>query len=206
MDVQDMQDRQTLNHYQQHATSVCQQYRATTPHALYHVIGQVFHPAQPTADIGCGSGRDVAWLTAQGYPTVGYDASGAMLTAARANYPGIRVYAASLPMLTGIADASYANVLCSATLMHLPAGAVAPALGHVARILRRGGRVLLSFRHSRAATEREADGRLYTTLTVNGLSPLLRVADLHLLHHATQPDSVRADVQWEVLVAARGDH
>lgn len=195
----------TVQHYDLHAASICQHYRASTPHALYRVLGQYFHPAQPTADIGCGSGRDVAWLMAQGYPTIGYDASDAMLTEARAAYPGIVAHNASLPTLAGIADAHYANVLCSATLMHLPTAAVAPALVHLSRILQLGGRLVLTFRQSRAATEREADGRLFTPLTRHGLAPLLGAANLRVLHHEHQPDATRAGVQWVALVAERGN-
>jgi trans-aconitate methyltransferase len=44
------------------------------PIDLHAVVSQFFVPG-PTADIGCGSGRDVAWLNARGYPTIGFDAS-----------------------------------------------------------------------------------------------------------------------------------
>ena len=47
-----------------------------------------FRPGRPTADIGCGSGREVAWLSAHGFPAVvGYDPSTGLLSQARARYP-----------------------------------------------------------------------------------------------------------------------
>ena len=35
-------------------------------------------------DIGCGSGREVAWLNASGFPAAGFDASEGLLAEARA--------------------------------------------------------------------------------------------------------------------------
>ncbi|KVO67988.1 hypothetical protein WJ79_26935 [Burkholderia ubonensis] len=42
---------------------------------MYALLTQHFAPAGRTADIGCGAGRDVAWLNANGVPAVGHDAS-----------------------------------------------------------------------------------------------------------------------------------
>ena len=37
-----------------------------------------FHRGESTADIGAGSGRDLAWLVANGFPAVGYEPSAGM--------------------------------------------------------------------------------------------------------------------------------
>ena len=49
------------------------------PVDLYNVVQRFFIPARPTADVGCGSGRDTAWLDENGYPSKGFDASEGLL-------------------------------------------------------------------------------------------------------------------------------
>jgi 2-polyprenyl-3-methyl-5-hydroxy-6-metoxy-1,4-benzoquinol methylase len=56
--------------------------RRTTLERVYQAIHGFFHLGASTADIGCGPGRDTAWLSANGYSVVGYDASEPMLAQA----------------------------------------------------------------------------------------------------------------------------
>lgn len=195
-------DQQTLNVYTQDATMLCATYRNSVPADLYRFIQQHFHLGQATADIGCGSGRDVAWLEAHGYPTTGYDASGAMLTEARRAYPGIDVREAALPGLASIPDQAWTNVLCCATLMHLPHSEIASAIGNLSRIVRPGGRLIVSYLAT-AATKRRADGRLFTALSGDALHTLFERAGLAVLAIEMQADATRVGVQWLTLVGER---
>lgn len=196
-----LMDPDTLHTYHTHATALCARYRLAAPTAMYRLIQRLFHPGQPTADIGCGSGRDVAWLVQHSFPTVGYDASSAMLAEARAAYTDMDLREASLPHLAGIPDNAYTNLLCSATLMHLHRDAIPTALCNLARILCPRGRLLLSYRHSQTPTEREPDGRLFTAIAPDALPALLHNAGFSLLTTEQQPDATRPDIQWDVLVA-----
>ncbi len=198
-------DSQTIHTYNTRAAAFCADYRRATPAALYRLVQQHFHHELPTADIGCGSGRDTAWLTAHGYPTIGYDASPAMLDEARRAYPGLTLREAALPALATIPDCAYANVLCCAVLMHLPRGAIAPAVGSLARILRPGGRVLLSYRASDDVGERAEDGRLFTPMVAEAWPALLAGAGLRVRATAYQDDATRAGVCWLTLAGERED-
>ena len=111
-------DAQTLDAYAASAAVRCQHYRLILSTELLQFAQVFFHPGQLTADLGCGSGRDVDWLNRHGFPAIGYDASLAMLAEAHAAYPDIELYEAALPDLAGIPDSAYTNVLCSAVLMH----------------------------------------------------------------------------------------
>ena len=113
-------DRETVQAYERGAAEIAARHRAITPAELHRLILGFFHAAQPTADIGCGGGRDVAWLTHQGFPAVGYDASEEMLRAARAFYPEPEFHCDRLPDLPTVPDQAFANGLCSGVLMHLP--------------------------------------------------------------------------------------
>ena len=134
-----------------------------------------------TADIGCGSGRDVDWLERNGYPCVGFDASDALLAEARSRFPAHRFERAELPALDTIAPRTFDNVLCETVIMHLPQDAIPSSIDSLRRVLRRGGTLYLSWRVS-DADERDARGRLYTSF--DAALVLDRLGGMELLHSA----------------------
>ena len=125
------------------------------------LLRRYFQPGL-TADIGCGSGREAAWLVANGFPTIGYDASAGLLAQARARYPHIEFELAALPELTGIGTRRFANVCCETVIMHLPREEIAPAVSRMMNILEPGGVLYLSWRVTRGADRRDESGRLFT--------------------------------------------
>jgi SAM-dependent methyltransferase len=154
-------DDATLRAYDSGAAAFAQDWHEQPPPADLHAIVRRFFRPGPTADIGCGSGRDVAWLSANGFPAVGYDLSAGLLAQARARYPDLAFYSAALPALEGIADASFTNVLCETVIMHLPRDDVAPAVRRLVSIVAPGGVLYLSWRVTRGADLRDSHGRLY---------------------------------------------
>ena len=155
-------DQQTLAAYDLDAADFARQWHdQPAPYDLHALIGRFFRPG-PTADIGCGSGREVAWLAAHGFPAVaGYDASTGLLSEARARYPRLTFGTAALPDLAGIPDGSFDNVLCETVIMHLAADAIAPSVERLMAILRPGGVLYLSWRVTEGADQRDPHGRLY---------------------------------------------
>ena len=199
-----MMDRETLAAYDAQAAAYAATQRAKTPAALYRLIERVFVPGAPTADIGCGSGRDTAWLVAHGFPAIGYDASPGMLAEARAAYPTLDLRRAALPGLEEIPAGAFTNVLCSAVLMHLPAEAIEAALAALCRIVAPGGRLLITYRASEIDDPREPDGRLYTPIAAEALAAACGRHGLQVWQQTAEADGGRPGVVWHVLVAGRG--
>jgi SAM-dependent methyltransferase len=182
-------DDGTLRAYDFGAAAFAQDWHEQPPPAdLHSVVRRFFRPG-PTADIGCGSGRDVAWLSANGFPAVGYDPSAGLLAQARARYPGVAFHAASLPALEGIADASFANVLCETVIMHLPRDDLAPSVGRLLAILASGGTLYLSWRVTRGADLRDGQGRLYGAFDADIVRGALRRAEVLLDEEAVSESS-----------------
>ncbi len=154
-------DAVTLRAYDKGAAAFAQDWHEQPPPSDLHDLVRRFFRPGATADIGSGSGRDAAWLSANGFPAVGYDPSAGLLEEARARYPGLAFHSAALPALEGIADASFANVLCETVVMHLPREDVAPAVRRLMAILAPGGVLYLSWRVTRGADLRDGHGRLY---------------------------------------------
>jgi SAM-dependent methyltransferase len=153
-------DRQTLAAYDGAAPAFADDWHGQpAPSDLHAIIRRFFKPGL-TADVGCGSGREVAWLAANGFPAIGYDPSDGLLKEARARYPQLEFHAAALPELTGIAADTFDNVLCETVVMHLGHDAIAPSVRRLLTILKPGGTLYLSWRVS-LSDQRDQHGRLY---------------------------------------------
>jgi 2-polyprenyl-3-methyl-5-hydroxy-6-metoxy-1,4-benzoquinol methylase len=156
-------DRMTIDTYTSGATSYATDWaNQPSPDDLYARLSQFFWPQGRTVDIGCGSGRDVAWLNAHGYPTVGYDASEGLIAEAAARYPQYVFGEATLPELSGVPDEGFDNVLCETVIMHLPSAQVDAACRRLVGLLKPRGVLYLSWRVTEADSARDAAGRLYS--------------------------------------------
>jgi len=155
-------DQQTLAAYDRDAASFAADWDAQpTPTDLQAAVKRFFAPG-PTADIGCGSGRDTAWLAQNGFAAVGYDPSEGLLAQARRLHPGIEFRRAALPELGGIADESLINVLCETVIMHLDPPVIPAAVRRLIAILQPGGTLYLTWRVSEA-DGRDKQGRRYAS-------------------------------------------
>jgi SAM-dependent methyltransferase len=168
-------DHLTISAYDRASAQYAQDWRQQpTPDDMYELLREHFSPG-PTADIGSGNGRDVAWLRANGFDACGYDASEGLLNEARAASPEARFGLACLPELAGVPRGAYANVLCETVLMHLSPEDVPAASRALMDLLRPGGVLYVSWRVTRNESIRDDNGRLYAAFdrdaVVAGLGP-----------------------------------
>jgi SAM-dependent methyltransferase len=154
-------DHRTLAAYDDGAADYAADWHAQPPPTDLHALIRSFFQPGLTADIGCGSGREVAWLVANGFDATGFDASEGLLAQARSRYPQLRFKAALLPDLAPIPPESFDNVLCETVIMHLAHDAIAPSLERMMNILKPGGILYVSWRVTDGADLRDAHGRLY---------------------------------------------
>ncbi|HEY4801648.1 MAG TPA: class I SAM-dependent methyltransferase [Paraburkholderia sp.] len=156
-------DLTTIETYTSGAASFAAEWaNQPAPDDLYARLTAYFHPGGSTVDIGCGSGRDVAWLNAHGYPAVGYDASEGLIAQAATEHPQYAFGLATLPELSGVPAASFDNVLCETVIMHLPVAQIGPACRRLVELLKPGGVLYLSWRVTEGDSARDAAGRLYS--------------------------------------------
>jgi SAM-dependent methyltransferase len=194
-------DERTLGVYDREAAAIAARHRTGAHERLYDALLAHFHPGEPTADIGAGSGRDLVWLVANGFTAVGYEPSAGMRRELVAAYPLVEVREAALPELAKIPDASFANVLCAAVLMHLPAASLPEALRNLARITQPGGRLALTWRTSQTSSEREADGRLFTPIDAGHVASILAGSGVQVLHREAEEHPRQPGATWTLLLA-----
>ena len=173
-------DRATLTAYDKDAAAFAQDWHEQpAPVDLQDIIRRFFIAGGATADIGCGSGREVAWLNANGFPAAGFDASDGLLAEARQRYPDFTFTHAELPDLRGVAAEAFDNVLCETVIMHLAPALIAPSVRRMLDIVKPGGIFYLSWRVTDDADQRDQHGRLYAAFDV--LVVLAELADVTLL-------------------------
>jgi SAM-dependent methyltransferase len=154
-------DPKTLAAYDHDAAAFAKDWHAQpAPIDLQETVERFFIRGGCTADIGCGSGREVAWLNANGFPAVGFDASEGLLAEARVRYPNLNFAHAELPALKGIAADAYDNVLCETVIMHLDCAQIGAAVRRLLDIVKPSGVLYLSWRVTECDT-RDSSGRLY---------------------------------------------
>ena len=193
-------DRRTLSAYDRGAAAFARAWEAQPVPSDMQAVVRRFFKAGPTADVGCGSGRDTAWLNKNGFPTIGYDASDGLLLEAQRLHPGVQFEKAALPALHGIADDSFVNVLCETVIMHLAPAAIAPSIQRLLATLRPGGTLYLSWRVTGGADQRDEQGRLYTALDPAIVFQALAPADVLL---DEQPVSVASGKAVRRVVARK---
>jgi SAM-dependent methyltransferase len=175
-------DRSTLAAYDKDAASFAKEWHEQpAPVDLQDIVRRFFIKGGATADVGCGSGREVAWLNANGYPAAGFDASEGLLTEARRRYPDLKFVDAELPDLAGAVAEMYDNVLCETVIMHLDRALIAPSVRRMFEIVKPGGIFYLSWRVTDAADLRDGHGRLYAAFDASIVRNELKAAAATLL-------------------------
>ena len=158
-------DKQTIDTYNSEAKSIAHLHATLTPHRIYELIDRYFIKHGTTLDVGCGIGRDTHWLTQQGFPTTGVDASEQMLLQAQSLYPDEHFFQDTLPELNQPGKSQFQNILCSAVLMHLNTVDLNTACLRLLELLNDSGCLIISFRGTHEANGREK-GKLYENINM----------------------------------------
>jgi SAM-dependent methyltransferase len=163
-------DQETQQYYRNNARTLAQRYaRARGGIELWFDVA--FPKGSKILDVGAAAGRDVLLLLEAGYDAWGVDPCRELVAEGLKKDPLLqdRLACDGLPGLDTIKDHSFDGVLCSAVLMHLPEETLFDAACALRRILKPGGRLLVSLPVDAGGEPirgRDEKGRLF-----NGLSP-----------------------------------
>ncbi|MBY0515394.1 MAG: methyltransferase domain-containing protein [Bacteriovoracaceae bacterium] len=196
----------TLKAYSDNSDRLIKSYTTMKPRRLYELIATFFHRQASTLDVGCGSGRDLAFLQGSGFKIEGLDAVPEFIAHIKESTPSIPAHLDQLPKLQGMKDNTFDNVLVSAVLMHLPASELIEAVINLLRLTKPGGRLIVSTKkRSMNAPERDDWGRLHTQIMAPKLTLLFEGLGAKTLFHEEQVDNMRANVSWDNFVFEKRD-
>jgi len=153
----------SIQGYEDAAAELIPRFEALAPEAVFSPVLDCF-PASPcrVLDVGAGSGRNPAWLAAQGHRVTACEPVAAFRDAAAARYAelGIRWLADRLPMLdaTRKLGESFDFVLLSGVWQHVEVDDRHAAMGTLATLMAPGARLIMSVRHGPGAPGRPVYG------------------------------------------------
>jgi SAM-dependent methyltransferase len=111
---------------------------------IVHALLSELPAGSSVLDAGCGTGRHSAFLADNGHDVLGIDSSPEMLALAAAKVPTARLVLAELERIP-LPDGSVDAAVCGLVLSH--ARDIRPAVAELARVLRPGGRLVVSNPH-----------------------------------------------------------
>lgn len=112
--------------------------------ALLRCLIEAAGTGAPLADLGCGPGHVAGWLARHGAAVVGIDLSDGMIAVARREHPEAEFRPGDLLALPA-RGGEFAAVAVLYSVIHLDPGELPRACAEIHRVLRPGGRALVSF-------------------------------------------------------------
>jgi SAM-dependent methyltransferase len=195
-------DLQTVDYYSKNAPMVASRYESVTNSLAVH-FERAFGAEARVLDVGCGSGRDMAYMHRLGRQAFGIDASPEFVEIAQKLHPELRgrIACGSLPEAEVPFGGAFDGVLCSAVLMHLPSNELPFAVEFIKRCLRPCGHLLYSVPSKRldvmSDSLRDAAGRLFIPDSQGRLQAALGTAGFTLIDSWSNADSLgRDEVEW----------
>lgn len=202
-------DPKTLSYYETSGEQLAIRYESVAS-----PVSKFFRVAFPEGarilDVGAGSGRDLAALSAAGYDAFGVEPSSTFREAAFVAHPELagRIVEGALPSLGTPHGGNFDGILCSAVLMHLAEADLFDAAFTLRGLLKKGGRLLLSLPRTRGdinADGRDANGRLFTPYTAEYVQLLFERLGFQLIGRWDTEDALgRPGTGWFTLLLELG--
>lgn len=203
MDESNIFDRQTRKFYSSNAALLAEQYRSALG-GIETWFDVAFPKGTKVLDVGCAAGRDVSLLLEGGREAFGVDTCAELIDEGLRFAPSLEgcLTVDALPALSTIPDRSFDGVLCSAVLMHLPEETLFDAAFGLRRVLKPGGRLLVSLpldKNGEPLTGRDKKGRFHNGLSPERLELLLSRLGFTCIGRGENSDSLgRAEKKWAV--------
>ena len=183
--------------YDANAEAVVARYEAVLSEAVHDWVRDLLpQSAASVLDIGAGSGRDAAWLAANGHDVVAVEPSASMRTAAASRHdnPAINWIDDRLPTLGVVSRSglSFDLILLSAVWMHVPQSDRRRAFRKMINLLRPGGLLAITLRHGLTDLERG-----FHPVAPEEIEALARDHGAFVEKHTEAADLLgRDDVRW----------
>jgi SAM-dependent methyltransferase len=198
-----------IAYYERNAKVVTAKYEAANMSQFHAWLLEVCPRDCSVLELGCGSGREAAFLQSKGYGIVATDGSMAILLEAIRLHPELRGRILLLPVPASFPfrDESFDSILAVGLLMHLVEFDIQTTLKEIARVLTAAGRLIFSLPLARDDVDiggRDALGRYYNSLDESRWGELLIDAGFRLSERNETRDSLgRTGIRWATYLAKK---
>jgi len=198
-----MSDVRGVTGYNEGSAELIPRYEALrfeTVHAsVLHLLPE---PPGAVLDVGAGTGRDASALDARGFTVTAIEPCDAFRDAGQKMHPSsIRWINDGLPALASLGDVrdAFDVIMATAMWMHLDVGEREQGMKQVARLLKPGGRLIMSLRHGVVP-----EGRIMFEVSSDETARLAEACGLKLIFNfhepSLEPENRNAGVTWSKLV------
>jgi SAM-dependent methyltransferase len=171
-------------------------FRATVrvdPSSFLLPLASRLAPGARVLDVGCGSGRDLAWLKERGFRVRGLEGSPELAALAR-EHAGCEVEVADFTSYDFGRERCEALLLIGA-LVHLDKDAARSVLARTLPALAPQGLLLVSLKQGRGRRKAQ-DGRVFVLWSDWEARQAFGALGLEVVHAARQPSAVRSGEEW----------
>ena len=192
----------TSQYYATHVEELIRRYESADVSDLHSLLRDSFPSGARLLELGCGSGRDAAFMLENGFDVTASDGVPEMIDAAAACHPALagRLCRICLPRDLTPVLGPFDGIYAVATLMHLTRPDILEVFARIRRILVPGGRLFFSVplhRDDVAADGFDANGRRFTAMTLTDWTGICRRAGFDILTSTTTPDGLgRKTIAW----------
>lgn len=186
-----------ISYYRKHSRDYFERTVTADAAAILHPLAALVPPPARVLDVGCGSGRDLAWLKAKGYTGFGIEAAPELARRA-SKHSGCPVLATDFttyPLEAFRADL----IIAVGSLVHIPHHRLSASLNHLlAGLKRRRGRaegkghLYLSLKEGRGTIQAE-DGRRFHLWQDLSLREIFGSLGLEVIRAYAHPSALAGD-------------
>ena len=193
----------TIRTYSERADSFIKQYEGLTAEQVHPYMDIALpKPALSVLDVGAGSGRDAAWFADQGIDVVALEPADGLREQAKAHHADKDIHWVSdkLPELGRIHKEGYRFdfIMLSAVWMHIPPEKRGEAFDALSKLVKPGGKILITLRHGPSP-----EGRTMYPVSTDELHTLSEkhFGILETIDNGQSSDQLgRSSVYWEQVV------
>lgn len=182
-----------IDFYNIKASTYFEQTVAVDPHGFLGPFADLLLPGSRVLDVGCGSGRDLLWLSRRGYLVKGLERSSKLAELAR-KHAGCEVVVGDFESWDFV-ECPVEGILLVGALVHTPHEDLGRVLRHISRGLVQTGKILLTLKEGEGSSK-STDGRvfyLWQDLNVRGL---LKDLGFNILHFDRLRSALRKEDVW----------
>jgi len=160
----------TLSYYKNNAKHLSQRYESAKVDHIHSLLLHSFPSKSYLLEIGCGSGRDAAFMHQNGCDVLAIDGSREMISEAKRCHPELtdRLQVIKVPDELYFELSSFDGVYSIATLMHLEKDSIDSTFEKIVMILKSGGKFFFSVSIQRDDVDdqgKDEQGRHFTSLS-----------------------------------------
>jgi SAM-dependent methyltransferase len=202
----DRMDSHTIGYYQENAASLTEHYESADMSDIHTQLLKHLPEKGSILEIGCGSGREAAFLLRSGFDITAVDASAKMLSCAVRQHPELegRTHCFVFPFRheNPLLSKQFDGVIVIASLMHIPDQYLPECASQFRHLLSANGVLFVSASRGRQniTDRRDSDGRLFIERSPDELRHLFRKAGFGVIDFYENEDSLHRLVQWFSIV------